>query len=567
MTIHSTPGNGPHNQAHSCLQAYLNNAYDGVFTIGEDLKFRFANITLAGWMNETGMENGCSILPGLIGLSESMDLFVHKCEIALAGTPVRFECLIRPRHSLPRWVEISLSRASLPRPEIVITGVARDISAHKHEITKLKRQAGFDELTGLLNRRELTRRLQALAAHPQENHHALLYLDLDQFKAVNDACGHLAGDELLRQVAKIIQDTMQDNGTLARVGGDEFAILLENCTPEAAEAAAVAIREAASNFRFYWGGKRFDIGVSIGIAIITPKNEGTDCALSAADSACHVAKEKGRNHIHVHSGSMECAYRKQEAGWISRITEAFEENRFRLYYQNILPIGPDYGCFDHREILVRMIDEHGRQIEPGEFLPAAEKYHLMPLIDRWVIRTLFSRNNELWNSAYQLLQPGGKAAMPLCCINLSGATLNDEYFPDFLKDQIELHQIPPQAICFEITETVAIGNLEKVCELIQDLKALGFRFALDDFGSGMSSFAYLKSLPVDFLKIDGSLVRDIDESRTDLCMVEAINRIAQEMGIQTIAEFVKNNDVIKKLRSIGVNYAQGYGIHQPESLY
>ncbi len=546
--------------------SYLDYVHDAVFIIGEDMKFRFANNTLTHWMHERDFTPGRSILSRLIGLSESIDLFVHKCEIALAGTPVRFECLIKPRSSLPRWVEISLKRTQHSHPDVEIIAIARDISAHKNEIAKFKHQANHDELTGLLNRREFTRRLKALAAS-QDAHHILLYLDLDQFKVVNDTCGHQAGDELLGRLARLIREALHENDILARIGGDEFAIVLETQTLEKAQEKAQTLRDAIADFCFHWEGKRFDMGISIGIAAIKPDNEGADCILSAADAACRVAKSKGRNQIHVYAESTECSTLQRETAWISRITEAFENDRFRLFYQNILPIGSEYGCYSHREILLRLIDEDGRQIAPGEFVPAAEKYHLMPLIDRWVIRTLFASNAAVWRAAFTLLENCEEAAMPLCCINLSGASLNDEYFPVFLRDQLSLHQIPPESVCFEITETVAINNLEKVSVLITELKALGVRFSLDDFGSGMSSFAYLKYLPVDFLKIDGSLVKDMDHNKTDFCMVEAINKIAQEMGILTIAEFVGNHAVIEKLQSIGVNFAQGYSIHQPEHLH
>lgn len=544
---------------------YLDSAHDAFFIIGEDMKLRLANSTLTHWMNEKEFVAGKSVLSSLINLSESIDLFVHKCEIAQAGTPSRFECLIRPPGSLPRWVEISLHRTPFRQAGVEIIGVARDISTHKNQIAKLKHQASHDELTGLINRREFKLKLGAM--HMQaEKQHALLYLDLDKFKIVNDTCGHHAGDELLLRLAKLIRESLHSGHILARIGGDEFAILLEDCTLEHAQETAKAVRDTVAGFRFHWDGKQFDLGVSIGIARLKSSYEGTDCVISAADTACYIAKSKGSNQIHVYEDS-ECTFMQREVEWIARITEAFENNRFHLYYQNILPISAEYGCFDHREILLRLIDVDGRHIAPAEFVPAAEKFHLMPLIDRWVIRTLFARNAPLWRAAFKLLQNCDGMSMPLCCINLSGASLNDDYFPVFLRDQLSLYEIPPQSICFEITETVAINNLEKASDLIKELKTLGCRFSLDDFGSGMSSFSYLKSLPVDFLKIDGSLVKNIDHDKTDFCMVEAINKIAQEMGIKTIAEYVRNAGVIEKLQSIGVNFAQGYGIHQPEHLH
>ncbi|MBZ0105013.1 MAG: EAL domain-containing protein [Sulfuricella denitrificans] len=545
---------------------YLEQANDAVFVMGEDMRLRLANAVLAQWMNEKSPAPGCSVLTRLIGLSKSIDLFVHKCEIALSGTPVRFECLIRPQNSMLRWTEISLNRVTSNHPDTEILAIARDISATRNEIAKLRHQSSHDELTGLLNRREFTRKLKLLTLNHQTDH-TLLYLDLDQFKVINDACGHQAGDDLLERLARLLAETLQGNGTLARMGGDQFAILLEDITPENARKITNAIRDAVAGFRFFWENKYFDMSTSIGIAVIKADNVSVDCVLSAANSACLVAKSKGRNQIHVHADSIECAFLKRETAWISRITDAFENDRFRLYYQNILSIDSVFGCFSHREILLRMIDEDGHEITPGEFVPAAEKYHLMPLIDRWVIRTLFYRNAALWRGALKMLENGESNSMPLCSINISGASLNDDYFPIFLRDQLNLHQIPPRSICFEITETVAINNLEKASSLIREMKTLGFRFSLDDFGSGMSSFAYLKSLPVDFLKIDGSLVKNLDHDKTDYCMVEAINKIAQEMGIKTIAEFVGNHIVLEKLQAIGVDFAQGYCIHEPEHLH
>ena len=553
-------------EARAYILDYLDNARDGAFILGEDMRLRALNGTLADWMGSKSSVKNLSILTGLIGLSSSVDLFVHKSEVALAGTAVRFDCLIRPLGGLPRWVEFTLNRIPRNRADAELLGVARDISVQRQEMSRLRQMAIYDEVTGVLNRREFTRRLQAMKSEGCEEH-SLLFIDLDQFKVVNATCGHLAGDELLCRLAGTIRDVLPADPVFGRIGADEFALLLHTRSIDQAHDTALAIRDAIGRIHFSCEGRHIDIGVGIGIAPLQSGEASADCVLSAATSACQVAKQKGRNRIHVHSGSMECSNLQRESSWVSRITDAFENDRLELYYQNILPIGSKYGCYDHREILLRLIDEDGRRIEPREFLPAAEKYHLMPLLDRWVIRTLFSRNGELWRNAFQLLDTLQGITMPLCCINLSGASLNDDYFPEFLRDQIQLHRIPPQTVCFEITETVAVTHLDKVSQLMGELKNLGFRFALDDFGSGMSSFAYLKSLPVDFLKIDGSLVRDIDESKTDFCMVEAIHRIAKEMGIKTIAEFVRDETMIEKLRMIGVDFVQGHGIHHPERLH
>jgi diguanylate cyclase (GGDEF)-like protein len=564
--IYPTLNDSPDNIEQHCLMAWLDTAHDAVFLLDGEMKLQLANQTLVGWTSERDFPRGQSILPTLLGLSESIEIFAQQFKITMAGSPARFECLIRPEHCLPRWVEFSLNRVPAPNHQAQIIGIARDITQHKNEVMRLRHHSTRDELTSLLNRRSFTQQLTEVV-NTKQGEHALLFIDLDRFKVVNDSCGHHAGDRLLIQVSQAIQSVIPAQDILARIDGDEFAVLLQNCDQQNAMQTATAIRDAVSELCFRCDDKQFEIGTSIGIALISLDQDGTDCSLSAADSACQIAKKRGRNIIQVYVGSTECSQLTRESAWVSRITKAFEDDRFRLFYQNILPIGSEYGCFDHREILIRMVDEDGQHIEPGEFIPSAEKYHLMPLIDRWVVRTMFSNNAESWRKNHEILQTSYERHSPLCCINLSGASLNDELFPDFLRDQIALHQIPPHVVCFEITETVAINNLERVSALIHELKALGFLFALDDFGSGMSSFSYLKSLPVDFLKIDGSLVLGIADNKTDFCMVEAINKIAQEMGIKTIAEFVKNKPIIDKLQDIGVDYAQGFGIHHPEFLY
>ncbi|TCV85407.1 putative bifunctional diguanylate cyclase/phosphodiesterase [Sulfurirhabdus autotrophica] len=559
-----SPGNtNASKRAHlSLLLAYLNESNDAVFVIDSCMHLLMSNKTLANWLADSSSH--ANIASRLIGIEESIVQFSLQLQAALAGTSPRFECLIRPEGGLPRWVEISLNSVNIPDHETEILGVVRDISVHKSEVTQLKHQAIHDELTGLLNRREFTRRLQFLMSESNLVHHTLLYLDLDQFKIVNDTCGHIAGDELLSQLAAIIQKQMRTTDTLARLGGDEFGVIFENCAQEVGIVKASAILDAISNFQFDWDGKHFKIGVSIGVASITPNSDGSECVLSSADAACYVAKEKGRNRIQVFASDEECSFRRREMDWISRITDAFEADRFRLYYQHILPVTSGYACYEHHEILLRMLDDGGNPIPPSEFILAAEKYHLMPLIDRWVIRTLFAHKSRcLMNGEHY----GDGQSGPLCSINLSGASLNDDFFLDFLKDQIIEHDIPPHLICFEVTETVAINNLTKVAKFMSELRADGFRFALDDFGSGMSSFAYLKSLPVDFLKIDGSIIVDMANNNTDYLMVEAIYQIAKAMKIQTIAEYVENNSIMDKLKLIGVDFAQGYEIHTPECLH
>ena len=438
--------------------------------------------------------------------------------------------------------------------------VFHDTSTTRHLSHQLTWQASHDALTGLVNRREFENRLeQALTlARSQNQQHALCYLDLDQFKIVNDTCGHIVGDELLRQVTALFQSQVRTSDTLARLGGDEFGILLYHCSLEPALRIANKLREGVQAFRFVCQDKIFNIGVSIGLVEIDPDSESVTSILSAADAACYAAKNNGRNRVHIYQANdSELTQQHGEMQWVTRINQALEENRFRLYYQPIVPLTQTQLNGEHYEVLLRLIDERGNLVSPMAFIPAAERYNLMQAIDRWVISTLFSTQGQHYREA---------GCDCLYAINLSGASINDEQFVEFLHEQLELYQIPPALICFEITETVAIANLGKAAQFIQALRDLGCRFALDDFGSGMSSFVYLKNLPIDYLKIDGSFVKNIVDQPIDLAMVEAINQIGHVMGIQTIAEFVENQDILEKIISLGVDYAQGYGIAKPAPL-
>lgn len=434
--------------------------------------------------------------------------------------------------------------------------VAHDVTESRRAAAQLAHQARHDALTGLINRREFDQRLQNLLDSPDigERRHALLYLDLDQFKIVNDTCGHTAGDELLRQLSSILQNQLRAADTLARLGGDEFGILLENCAAEPALHVAEALRQAVSEFHFVWHDKTFTVGASIGLVSFGGDIRCQTDILSAADTACYVAKDTGRNRVHVYRpDDRETASRHGEMQWVGRIRHALAANRFRLYYQPIAPVAGSHAL--HVELLVRLQDENGEIVPPMAFIPAAERYNLMSLVDRWVIRQALSQFDRLYPETGQPLE--------LCAINLSGTSLSDDTFAEFIKEQLALHPAAAGRICFEITETAAIANLAKAAALIQDLKALGCRFALDDFGSGMSSFGYLKHLPVDFLKIDGGFVKDMVHDQVDAAMVEAINNIGHVMGIRTIAEFVENDAILERLQQLGVDFAQGYGIGKP----
>ncbi|MCU0536180.1 MAG: EAL domain-containing protein [Hydrococcus sp. Prado102] len=453
------------------------------------------------------------------------------------------------------------------------TGIGQFIDRKNYEVALRKSQkhlawqAKHDALTGLVNRREFERRLEVALndAKTKEQQHSLCYLDLDRFKIVNDSCGHGAGDELLRQVTALLRSQVRTSDVLARLGGDEFGLLLVNCPPQQALAIANALRQSIQEFRFAWEDKTFTIGVSIGLVTLDAATFDLASAVNAADAACYVAKNTGRNRVHLYQSDRgEAAQQQGQIQWVSKLNQALEEDRFCLYYQPIVPVTQSELECDHYEVLLRLYDETGASISPMAFIPAAERYHLMQHIDRWVIRKLFSTQGqhyqECWNRS---LETGDRC---LYSINLSGASIADDRFIDFVREQFAIHQIPPQVICFEITETVAISNLAKAKKLIQELKNMGCRFALDDFGSGMSSFAYLRNLPIDYLKIDGGFIKDIVEDSTDLALTEAINNIGHVMGLQTIAEFVENDAILNKLKVLGVDYAQGYGIAKPRPL-
>ncbi|MEH2031718.1 MAG: EAL domain-containing protein [Nostoc sp.] len=430
-------------------------------------------------------------------------------------------------------------------------------------------QASHDSLTGLLNRREFERHLQQTIndAKVHNQQHALCYLDLDQFKIVNDTCGHIAGDELLRQVTALFQGQVRKTDTLARIGGDEFGLLLNQCSLQQAQRVSNTIRQKVQELRFIWQEKLFTIGISIGLVMIDTQSKSVAHVLSLADAACYAAKNRGRNRVQVYQvDDVELLRHKGEMEWVTRITQALEENRFCLYYQTIIPVLPTQIEEQHYEVLLRLQDETGALVLPMAFIPAAERYNLMHLIDRWVIRTLFTTQGQHYRNSWNDYQSRNQPCNSIYAINLSGASINDDQFIEFLDEQFALHQIPPQMICFEITETLAISNLAKASLFISELRSLGCRFALDDFGSGMSSFTYLKNLPVDFLKIDSSFIRQILDSSIDLAMVEAINNIGHIMGLQTIAEFVESDAILEKIKGLGVDYAQGYSIAKPCSF-
>jgi len=438
--------------------------------------------------------------------------------------------------------------------------VFHDVSEARELNNKLSFHASHDTLTHLVNRPEFEKRLARAikSAMAEETSYAVLHLDLDQFKIVNDACGHSAGDELLRQLSALLKSKIRWRDTLARLGGDEFAVLLESCTLDEAMRSAELLRETVNEFRFVWDERTFRLGVSIGVVPVIAINEDVAALLSAADSACSAAKEAGRNQVYAYEETdIDLMKRRKEMQWAARITNALEENRFELFRQTIQPLqtGMDTGA--HYELLLRMKDESGNLISLELFIAAAERYGITPSIDRWVIAQAFR---------WLVSEADERERLSLCSINLSGQSLADEKFLPFVVDQFQMSGLNGNQICFEITETAAIASYSQANRFIHALKELGCRFALDDFGTGLSSFGYLKHFPVDFLKIDGSFVKEMLHDPIDREMVRSINEIGHLTGKQTIAEFAENEEIIAMLRGMGVDYAQGYGIEVPKPV-
>jgi diguanylate cyclase (GGDEF)-like protein/PAS domain S-box-containing protein len=438
--------------------------------------------------------------------------------------------------------------------------VFHDTSKESRLFRQLSYQASHDAVTGLINRREFENRLsgslEALETDT-ESLHALLYIDLDQFKVVNDTFGHTAGDELLRQLSELVQTSIRSTDMLARLGGDEFAILLERCTEERAMEVAETIRGSIEGYRFEWQDSFTTVRCSIGVVMIGKDSADVASVMSSADVACYSAKDMGRNQVHLYRDS-DASLRHEEMKWVSRITSAVEDDRFELYYQPIIGIGRINGDNrGHYELLLRMRDEDGEIVGPDQFIPAAERYNLMSTLDRWVIHKALSELAD---------RDGGDEARYTIAINLSGTSLSEDRFLEYVVNELKEQNLPSGAICFEITETAAISNLSRVVHFMQALKQLGCKFSLDDFGSGLSSFTYLKNLPVDYLKIDGQFIRNVAEDSVDESMVKAISEVGHALGIETIAERVETRQVLEKLGALGVEFAQGYYIARPTSV-
>ena len=441
--------------------------------------------------------------------------------------------------------------------------VFRDVTEQRQAARVLSYQASHDALTGLVNRIEFERRVErVLAASMRElggqnaPQHALCYLDLDKFKTINDTCGHAAGDELLRQVTRLLHGKVRQRDTLARLGGDEFAVLLEHCTLEDAQRLAEEWRDAVHQFRFEHADHVFTIGVSIGVVAIDNTFDSLAALVSAADTACYMAKEAGRNRVHLfESPDVNLAERSIRKQWMERISQALEEDRLRIYYQPASPLTAQAQGNSYCECLLRLINEEGKLVPAAHFIPAAEHYQLMPAIDRWVIRAVVSDCATLRARAPQ-------HPLSLFAINISSSSCSQEMVW-YLRDLLAHYRVPPQMLCFEVTEAMVVADLDRVAQVANGLKALGCWLALADSGSGLSILSRLKELPVDFLKINGRPVKQIAEGTLDWAMARAINQVAHVMLIQTVAECVETEAALDMLRNLGIDHAQGYAVAVP----
>lgn len=435
--------------------------------------------------------------------------------------------------------------------------------ARREAEAAIRYMAYHDALTSLNNRNEFDIRLRQALQNAKHNNlqHTMLYMDLDQFKIINDTCGHIAGDELLKQLSAKLKLLVREGDTLARLGGDEFGVLLENCPPDRARSIAEKILNGVKTFSFSWQGRSFAIGVSIGMVCINAQSESVEAIMSAADMACYSAKDQGRNRIRLYlDGDAEINQRRGEMRWVNRIKTALEENQFSLYRQAIVSLAePVKNNGHHHEFLIRLKNGDGEIILPEVFLPAAERYDLMPTIDRWVIKNSFEYLSKLHQHT------NGTHTGPYF-INLSGASLVDDGLLDYVREQLAYFNLPAYMVCFEVTETVAIANLDVTSRFIEQCRKAGIRFALDDFGSGFCSFSYLKAIPVDFLKVDGGFVRNMLNDEIDCSIVESVNTIGHVAGLKTIAEYVETREVMDKLKDLGIDYAQGYCIDKPKPL-
>ena len=549
-------------------QVTLHSIADAVITTDMNGQIEYLNPKaeqMTGW--ESGIARGLPVSRIFCLFDEGSRMSVEgpvaAC-LAAGETTVSGQDSVLKRHDGSHFtVQYSAS------PIVIDSGTPLGVILVFHDVTeardlerKVTYQATHDGLTGLINRAEFEVQLGYTLDMTRKfgERHVLAHLDIDQLKLINDTCCHEAGDKLIREVTGILKGCLRESDFLARLGGDEFGVLMKNCSLEDAAGIVEKMLMAMHELHFSSCERNFDTSASIGIAKIDSRSESATHVMSEADLACQASKELGGNRFHIYQDSdQNLVQRHNEMRWVSRISEAIESDNLVLYYQDIVPIGVSSGSGLHFEVLVRMRDEDGGIIPPNMFLPAAERYNLITSLDQWVVSHSLSWYAEFCNHA-------DAAATNTMAINLSGASITDTAFLGYIKDEFARTGVAPEVICFEITETAAVANLDAAAGFIRELRQMGCRFALDDFGSGLSSFAYLKSLPVDYLKIDGSFVKDMDSDAIDRAMVNSIHQLGSVIGIKTIAEFVENEAILKRLAEIGVDYAQGYGISKPMPL-
>src|ERR1700728_924879 len=539
---------------------------EAVITTDVDGRVDYINPAAARLMGVVADDAAGTMLEDLAAVADEGDrkLLAEPVRQALAaGTPLnlgRRALMIRPPGGADHLVELSAAPIHMETGETIGAVVLlHDVTEMRGVARQMSYQATHDALTGLVNRREFERRLQEAVdtAHRGDGAHVLCYLDLDRFKNINDTSGHVAGDAMLRESAKILRDAVRDSDTVARVGGDEFGLLLVGCPLEKARQIADDVCRAVNEFRFVWKDKIFNIGVSIGLVEIARGSGTMEEALAAADSACYVAKRQG-GHVAVYSARDEVYARETgEIQWLQTLQAALRDSRFELYCQPIVAAFASNDEGPAMEVLVRLRDDSGQPLLPIEFVRAAERYRLMVLVDRWVVQTT--------------LTAMGRGAIALApkrsvAINISGQTLQDAQFLEFVVECFDSTGANPAQVCFEITENAVVGNLEQVRRFVGVLHGMGCRFALDDFGSGFGFFAHLKTLAIDYLKIDGSFFKNLARDTVNQAMVTAMIRLARSLNFKVIAEQVEDSSALEAARRMGVDYLQGYAIGRPEKL-
>ena len=541
------------NTLHSIADAVLTTDKQGAITY-----LNAVAVELTGWTPEQALGKNALKIFNIKSLDDTVEILRHPIELGLQGiiSPPQ-QCLLVNRERFEKVIETSAAPIGNPDAIEGTIVIFHDISKEHRLREQLTHQASHDALTGLCNRRELEFRLNSLinSAKATTQSHSLLYLDLDQFKAVNDTAGHLAGDALLKQLVTVIQGRVRGDDTFARLGGDEFAIILKNCPVERAGGVATSFLNTVHDFRFVWEDKTFEVGVSIGVVPINACSENIAALLSKADFACYAAKQAGRNQIYVLDDNEKITTAKlNEVHWTPHLLKALEEQRFVLYRQPIVSLQTNDSEVNY-ELLIRMKDEHGAIILPGSFIPAAERHNLISQIDKWVIHKVLTHLAQ---------NPPNQKTTGFFSINLSATSLNDPNFLQFIQNELAQLTVSTQLICFELAETTVVSSLDKASYLMNQMNKLGFRFALDNFGSGFSSFGYLKQLPIDYLKIDGKFVRDMITDSVDRVIVESMHHIGHEMHLKTIAEWVEDETTRSVLQQTGIDFAQGFSIGKPE---